>query len=313
MDNIQILSLDGGGIKGVFSAAILAAIEDDYKVRIIDHFDLIAGTSTGGIIAIALGLGMRPREIVNLYMNDGESIFDLSLVGWVSQLFRRKYSPKNLESTLKQYFQDKRLGDSTKRLLIPSYNLDDNDVYIFRTSHAERLRRDYKVPAWKVARATSAAPTYFPVCKEVENIRMIDGGVWANNPIMSAITESFGTLGVKLENTKVLSIGTFSEVESHTKSLDYGGKLPWIKNARIVDLLMRAQGISATNQARFLIGKNNVCRINPDVPKGLFNLDGAEKVDKLIAKASHFSRIHAPQVAEMFFTHHAPDFTPIHK
>ena len=84
---------------------------------------------------------------------------------------------------------------------MPSYNVGDDDVYIFRTPHAERLRRDYRVPAWKVALATSAAPTYFPACREVDQLRLIDGGVWANNPAMVGIIEAVGTLGVALDRS----------------------------------------------------------------------------------------------------------------
>src|SRR5262245_9079006 len=90
----QILSLDGGGIKGLVSAAVLAAIEDDLDVNIVDHFDLIAGTSTGGIIAMALGLGLRPREIVEFYVREGPAVFP-KLFGWRSlqHWLYRKFSP----------------------------------------------------------------------------------------------------------------------------------------------------------------------------------------------------------------------------
>jgi patatin-like phospholipase/acyl hydrolase len=179
----QILSLDGGGIRGVFSAAILAAIEEDLELRLVDHFDLIAGTSTGGIIALGLGLGLRPADILAFYTEHGPRIFRnpwrlRSALWW----FWRKYRPAALGTALRTTFGDRPFGESSKRLVIPSYNVGDDDVYIFRTAHAERLRRDYRVPAWKVALATSAAPTYFPACREVDGLRLIDGGVWANNP-----------------------------------------------------------------------------------------------------------------------------------
>ena len=74
-ERFQILALDGGGIKGLFSAAVLAHIEEDLQTRIVDHFDLITGTSTGGIIALALGAGMRPRDVVSFYADEGAAIF----------------------------------------------------------------------------------------------------------------------------------------------------------------------------------------------------------------------------------------------
>jgi patatin-like phospholipase/acyl hydrolase len=161
-DRFQILSLDGGGIKGVFSAAVLAALEEDLGIRVIDHFDLIAGTSTGGIIAIGLGLGLSARQIVDFYMKHGRSIFPGSSGLWncTRHWFRSKYATEPLESALVECFGEHLLGESRKRLVIPAFNLGEDDVYIFRTPHHERLRRDLKVPAWKVARATCAAPTF---------------------------------------------------------------------------------------------------------------------------------------------------------
>ncbi|RKX57992.1 MAG: hypothetical protein DRP28_05685, partial [Thermodesulfobacteriota bacterium] len=182
IERFQILSLDGGGIKGLFSAAVLAFLEEDHGLRIADHFDLIVGTSTGGIIALALGMGMRPREIVRFYIQKGPEIFVANRLFGIKRFFRSKYDNDGLESALKDCFGEKRLADSVKRLVIPSYNIGEDDVYLFKTPHHERLKRDYKVPVWKVALATSAASTYFPSCLKLDHIRLVDGGVWANNP-----------------------------------------------------------------------------------------------------------------------------------
>lgn len=196
----QILSLDGGGIKGLFSAAVLAAIEEDLNTEVAKHFDLIAGTSTGGIIALGLGTGMRPREIVEFYLANGPEVFkQAKQLRTIKSWLARKYSAEPLVKALKRCFKDRLFGASEKRLVIPSYNLGEDDVYIFRTPHHERLRRDFKVPFWKIAQATSAAPTYFPCCRSIDNQRLIDGGVWANNPALVAIVEATGTLGVPLE------------------------------------------------------------------------------------------------------------------
>jgi patatin-like phospholipase/acyl hydrolase len=92
----QILALDGGGLRGIFSAAILAALEDDLQISAVDHFDLIAGTSTGGIIALGLGLGLRPRQIVEFYAELGERVFRsrpaLSSARQLRQLLRAKFT-----------------------------------------------------------------------------------------------------------------------------------------------------------------------------------------------------------------------------
>src|SRR6266436_2722254 len=123
-ERFQILSLDGGGIKGLFSAAVLAAIEADLNVNIAEHFDLIVGTSTGGIIALGLGLGLRPRQIVDSYAKRGPSIFrGLYGLRWAGHWYVRKFPQQPLCEALQStdVFGDRKLGDSKKPLVITSY------------------------------------------------------------------------------------------------------------------------------------------------------------------------------------------------
>jgi hypothetical protein len=310
-ERFQILSLDGGGIRGVFSAAILTAIEEDLNVRLVDHFDLIAGTSTGGIIALALGLGLRPADILAFYIEHGPQIFSNPL-GLRSALwwFWRKYRADALKTGLRTTFGDRTFGESTRRLVVPSYNVGDDDVYIFRTAHAERLRRDYRVPAWKVALATSAAPTYFPACREVDGLRLIDGGVWANNPAMVGIIEAVGTLNVPLDRIRLLSVGTYDAVVRRPRFLDRAGALLWARS--VTDVLLRSSSIAVNNQARYLLGKENVLRIDPRVPAADVSIDNLSGLDALVARARHHSRHIMPDVHRQFVDHRAPTFTPLY-
>jgi predicted acylesterase/phospholipase RssA len=308
----QILSLDGGGIRGVFTAAILAAIEKDLKVRITDHFDLIAGTSTGGIIAIALGLGLSPGDILEFYREHGPRIFGNSLRLRSAQWWlRRKYNPAALETGLRAVFGERAFGESTKRLVVPSYNLGEDDVYIFRTPHAERLRRDYVVPAWQAALATSAAPTYFPACRAVDGMRLIDGGVWANNPALVAVVEAHGTLNIPLERLRLLSVGTYQAVARRPRFLDAAGALPWAP--KVADVLLRAGSIAVNNQARFLIGKNDLTRLDPRVPAKDCTIDGVAQMDAMVARAMHYSRHLMPEIHERFMGHKAEPYAPFHR
>ena len=306
----QILSLDGGGIKGLFSAAVLAFLEEDHGVSIKDHFDLIVGTSTGGIIALGLGLGLTPREIVHFYVEKGPSIFHKVKTSKIRQLYRAKFDVAPLESVLKECFGDVLLGGSTKRLVIPSYNIGEDDVYLFKTPHHERLKRDYKVPVWKVALATSAAPTYFPSCQKVDHIRLVDGGVWANNPTMVGIVEAISMLDVPLNAIRVLSLGTTNAIKGRSKSLDRGGIWQWKSEA--VDVIMRGQSIGAFTQAQHLLGKDKVVRMDPKVPDGLFELDKLSEKE-LLAKAAHESRIFSPQFKEEFAEYKSSEFKPFHQ
>jgi len=310
----QILSLDGGGIRGLFSAALLAAIEEDLKTTIVDHFDLIAGTSTGGIIALGLGLGMRPREIVDFYLRHGPSILRNPLrVRTMRHWFRAKYSAAPLASALRDVFGDQYFWQSKKRLVIPAYNLGEDDVYIFRTPHHERLKRDYRVPAWTIALATAAAPTFFPSCRDVDRLRLIDGGVWANNPAMVAVVECVGTLGVEAGSIGMLSIGTYEAVTSRPERLNSGGKLAWARGGSVVDVLIRAQSIAVNNQVRFLLGKERFLRIDPKVAREDVTLDTPQKADELIGRAAHHSRVHMPQIQRTFCQQIATPYVPVHR
>ena len=215
-----------------------------------------------------------------------------------------------MESALKECFGERRLSECIKRLVIPSYNISDDDVYLFKTPHHERLRRDYKVPVWKVAMATSAAPTYFPTFKEVDNIRLIDGGIWANNPIAVGITEAVSLLNINLKDISVLSIGTTDELKGRPKNLDHGGLFQWCMQA--VDVILRGQGIGANTLAQHLLGKSKIERIDPKVPDGLFKLDKLSE-EELISKAAHNSRHFSPMFKEKFMSHISSEFVPFHK
>jgi len=313
-ERFQILSLDGGGIKGLFSAALLAAIEEDLRINIVDHFDLISGTSTGGIIALGLGLGMKPREIVEFYLREGPVIFPrwFGLKRFQHWGFR-KFSAVPLQDALKRCFKDKRFGDSIRPLIIPSYNLGEDDVYLFRTPHHERLKRDYKVPAWKVALSTGSAPTFFPCAREVDSVRLVDGGVWANNPTMVAIVEAYSTLNAPLQSQWVLSIGTSDAVSHRRKRLNSGGIFAWAVGNAAVDVIMRGQSIAADKQAGHLLGRERVERLNPKVAADEFSLDGVDKADDLIGKAAHYSRQFAPIFEAKFGHHRAATYVPFHK
>ncbi len=306
----QILALDGGGIRGIFSAALLAAIEEDCGTTIVDHFDLLVGTSTGGLIALALGLGKRPADLVQFYLKHGRSVFrDQLRAGVVTQWFRPKYTDAGLRSALLETFGNRTFGESSRRLVITSYNIGADDVYLFRTPHADRLQRDRHVEAWKVALATTAAPTYFPACREVDRLRLVDGGLWADNPCMVALTESFGTLKIPLSVTSLLSIGTCDPVVGRPRGLDGAGLLGGFPHA--APTFLSAQRITAANQAQFFLGADRFMRVNPKVPPREFDLDHFGSAEELVALARHYSRIEMPEVRSRFLKHRAPEFVPL--
>lgn len=303
----QILSLDGGGLRGIYTAAVLARLEEDLGIRVVDHFDLIAGTSTGGVIALGLGLGMSPRDILEFYTAHGPRIFrDQSGLRSVRRLSRSKYSSVPLRNALEEVFGDRLFGHSTKRLVITSYDIGVDDVHLFRTPHLPTLARDWREKAVDVAMATTAAPTYFPG-KELHGARLIDGGIWANNPSMVAVTEAVGPLGYSLDSVRVFSVGTTTDLPHRSRRLDRGGLVPWARD--VVDVLMRAQSDSATKQVRHFIGREHVLRSNPQVPTGLVKLDTVD-AESLIGRAAHESRTISPTFARTFTDHAAINYTP---
>lgn len=301
----QILSLDGGGIKGLFSAALLAKMEESLGIRVADHFDLITGTSTGGIIALGLGMGLRPREIVHFYVTEGPKIFRTTPF-WTSLKWsmRSKFSQDPLMEALKKHFGDLVIADSKRRLVIPSYNLAKDEVYIFKTPHHKRLTTDGKVPVWKVALATSAAPTYFPCCQHVDGMRLVDGGLWANNPTMVGIVEAVSLLNVPLDSISTLSLGTTNSISKKSRKLDCGGWWHWRKMG--VDAALRGQSHGVQGQAQLLLSTERAIRLDPMVPDGLFALDKLSE-DELLAEASHEARKFAPTFTSVFGNHQVPD------
>lgn len=312
VDRFQVLALDGGGIRGIFVAALLAGLEADLGHPVVDSFDLVVGTSTGGIIALALGAGLSPAQILDVYVSQQDRIFprrfpSLRNLRW---LFGAKYDAAGLESVLREVLGDRQLGDSLVPLVIPAFDLSTNDVHLFKTAHHPRLRRDWKLPMWSVAMATSAAPTYFPTFRlPGEESRLVDGGVWANNPAMVGLTEAVSLFGQPLAGIRLLSIGTTTDVRARPRRFDGAGVAQWLlRSPGLLDVVLRAQGVGAFAQARLLLG-DSAHRLSPFVSDAELRLDRADAAD-LIALASHHSRQFSPQFITTFDGHVRRPYLP---
>jgi patatin-like phospholipase/acyl hydrolase len=268
----HILALDGGGAKALFSTHVLARLEEDLGIRIADSFDLIAGTSAGGVIALALGAGFTPAEIRYHFDHLVHDVFPRSRRWSPRRVVRPTYRADALRSSLAGVFGDRLLGESAKRLVVPSWDVAMGSVHLFKTPHHERLRRDWKIPIVDVAMATAAAPTYFPAAV-VDGHRLVDGGVWANNPSVIAITEAVSVLGVSLNEIRVLNIGTMDPVGigAHPERLDHGGLMQWATAA--AGLLITASSRGGQGTAEHLVGKERYHRFDARVPGGLYTMD----------------------------------------
>ena len=309
----QVLSLDGGGARGVFIAAVLAGLEEDLGRPVLDHFDLVVGTSTGGLIALALGAGLSPREIVEFYLRDITTVFPGSR-WWraVRRLFVAKYDGRGLEKATRGVLGDILLGESCIPLVVPAYSLAENDVYIFKTPHHPRLKRDWRVPMWEVAMATSAAPTYLPAYRlRRDGTRLIDGGVWANNPAMVGVTEAVSVFGHSLSNVRVLSLGTTSSPRARPGRLDRAGLIRWALGSSIVDVLLAGQSAGTFAQVQHLVGKGSAHRLDPPLLDGDIGLDSTD-ARALISKAAHHSRHFCPTFEGAFGGHVREPYTPFY-
>lgn len=308
----RILTIDGGGIKGTFPASFLASVEDAIEDNVANYFDLIVGTSTGGIIALGLGLGLSANEILAFYEELGHSIFNGNrCLRWFKSLVFSKYSSELLKESLEKCFSDKQLGDSKKRLVIPSLNLENGKVHVYKTSHHHRLERDYKEKAVDVALATAAAPTYFPTHKSSRGIPLVDGGVWANNPMGMAVVEGITLLDWPRDSIRVLSLGCTDEPLNVNRGRRTPlGKFYWA--GKLLDVFMQGQSQGSLGTALLLAGHDNVVRINPEVSQGKFGLDKPDGIDSLKGLGDSEARIALPKLREVFFTDHVEEFEPYH-
>ena len=309
----RILTIDGGGIKGVFPAAFLATVEDAIERNVGDYFDLIVGTSTGGIIALGLGLGLSAKELLAFYEEHGPTIFKGNRgLRWLRWLGTSKYSKAPLENALKSCFGDKRLGDSKKRLVIPSLNLENGEVHIYKTAHHSRLETDYKESAVDVAMATASAPTYFPTHRSIAGIPLIDGGLWANNPVGMAVVEAITLLDWPRDSLKVLSLGCTTE----PLNVNLGRRIPLGKSYwgfKLLDVFMHVQSHASLGTALLLAGHDNVVRIDKDVSQGKFGLDKTKEIDSLKGLGASEARYALPKLREVFLGDHAEPFVPFHE
>lgn len=264
----RILSIDGGGIRGVFPAAYLAELEKRFLAgrSIADYFDMVAGTSTGGIIALALAHGMTAGEALKIYSERGARIFPpMRGIGGLRRALRWISRPKHNQNVLRdellQVFGDTFLDDAKVRLVVPSFEGLHGEPFIYKTPHHPDYQNDRHKKFAHVALHTTVAPSYFPAVDD-DGYVMIDGGIWANNPIMNAVVDALACFDVPRENMRVLSIGTGTSTFTVDADAQRGGVAQWAF-MRSFNAAARAQSKNALGQAFLLLGKPNVVRIDP--------------------------------------------------
>lgn len=302
----RILSIDGGGIRGIIPGQILVALEEKLqktdnnpRARLADYFDLIAGTSTGGILTCiylspSANDPSRPRfsarEAVELYLDRGDEIFDISFwhkVRSAGGITDEKYDESNLEEALNDYLDDLMLSELVKPSLITSYDIKNRKGHFFK-SHKAKKDKSYNFLVRDVGRATSAAPTYFEVARVKSETKMvyplIDGGVFVNNPALCAYSEARTTRfdrfrdKPKAAEMAILSIGTGNQDEPYQyKKAKNWGAVQWI--VPIIDIMMSGVAETVDYQLKQIYDAvekpRQYLRISPDLGNASPKMDNA--------------------------------------
>lgn len=317
MKKVRILSIDGGGIRGILPGIVLVRLEDKLQektgnndLRLSDMFDFLAGTSTGGILSLAYVMpneGNRPKfsaqEAVDLYLKKGGKIFDISLLQRIKSLGGirdEKYDATELEEALKENFGEARLSELLKPCIISSYDIGNGKPHFFK-SHIAKENEIYNFKVRDAARSTSAAPTYFEVALVKNDIDapfpLVDGGVFVNNPALVAYSEVrnmiFGEMEYpKAKDMMIVSIGTGSK----TKTYEYDqvkdwGAVSWL--GPIISIMMKGNSQTVHYHLKKIfetLEENDLAdyhRLEPEILTAATDMDDAseENMNKLKSDA----------------------------
>ncbi|MGY6523236.1 MAG: patatin-like phospholipase family protein [Mongoliitalea sp.] len=319
MKKVAILSIDGGGIRGILPGTILSKIEQkiqertqNSQARLLDYIDFVAGTSTGGILACGMlipdisnpGRPMYTMEqVVKLYLDNGEQIFNKPIGHKIRTLFgvrEEKYPNANLLKALKEYFKDYYLSDLLRPCLFTAYDIETRSAKFFKYGKAcDHESFDFLVR--DVAQATAAAPTYFEAAQILSRKgvahALIDGGVFANNPAMCAYAEArkcdFGDIHrPSSKDMLMLSVGTGSVKESIPfERAKRFGLVQWIRP--LIDIMMSGNSETVSHQLEWLFDAGNnpegYIRIEPELHKAKPAMDDASKENmKALEEAGEF-------------------------
>ena len=293
MAKYRILTLDGGGIRGLITIIMMQNLaREQGLVNWLDQADLIAGTSTGGILALAIAAGVDMKEVRALYESKGQDVFDDSWLDDILDLatiIGAQYDNKKLTRELKKVIGEKTLGELPRSVLVTAFDLDNEDPDPGKRTWKPKIfhnvpgtDNDNDVLAYKAALYTSAAPTYFPAVDGY-----VDGGVFANNPSLCALLQSQdkrNTLKPPMDDIVLLSLGTGSSMTYiKGKNLNWGYS-QWVKP--LISLMMDGVNGIADFQCKQILGER-YHRLAPKFPPGVsIALDDVKRVPDMINYAN---------------------------
>ncbi len=249
-EKLRVLSLAGGGYLGLFTAVVLAALEERVGEPLGRRFDLIAGTSVGGILAIGLAFEVPMQTIVDLFTQKGREVFSARAlptgpIGRMWDLSRSvlgpKYSGEVLRAALAESLGERTLGQAKHDIVVPAVNVTRSLTKVFKTPHGPASRGDEAVRAVDVAMATCAAPAYFPAVRIGDSL-FADGGMFAVAPDQVALHEVEHFMGLAAAKVRMLSIGTATmgyQPIGGVKGND--GAVGWLSDGRLLLTLVSVQ------------------------------------------------------------------------
>jgi patatin-like phospholipase/acyl hydrolase len=284
---MRVLAIDGGGIRGLIPALVLTEMERRAGRRIFEMFDLIAGTSTGGILACALCAPdpLPASELVALYEEEGPKIFDRSLFQRIKSaegLLDEKYDGSALDRALERFLEHKRLAETRPNLIVPAYDTALPGPYFFKTTKAQATPETDDVPLSVVARATSAAPTYFEAL-EAGSRALVDGGVFAGNPAMCAFAEVLNEVDAR--EVVLLSLGTGQRTRQRSfEEIKDWGVAMWARP--ILDVVFDGVSDAVHYQLDHVLGGDRYWRLQTELTLASDDLDDATE-DNLAKLRGH--------------------------
>lgn len=285
--NFNVLTIDGGGIRGIVPAHILNSIVKKLGVDLNEKFQMLAGTSTGSIIVAGLACGISTEDILNLYKSIGDKIFNKNMSYWPQKFkpaFHSLYNNSYIKDLLKETFGGIKLGDISKPLLIPATDIGNGGVHVFKSNYCKHFTRDMSVFVYDAVLASCSAPTFFNPTT-VGEYALADGGLWANNPSLAAFTDAQKRLNIPADNIKILSVGT-----GHAKSF-YGtdleknwGLLNGWQRQEFINFILSLQSQSTHNYLQLMMKEEHLLRLNfeSDLP---LPLDDCSSIQDLISRA----------------------------
>ncbi len=278
-DTFHILALDGGGTRGIYTAQLLAEIERAFQTRIKTCFDLIAGTSTGAIIAGAAVSDIPMTDIVELFESETPHIFRKR---WYRiPLFLSKYPSEQLAQVIAKHIPAMPLGEIATPLMITSSEISKSEVHIFRSNYESRYSEgtpptNKEVCLRDAILASCAAPTFFAP-KSVDTLLLADGCLWANNPSTIAATEALSVFRKEAREIRMLSIGTGHSTNMYRQRRGWGFITGW-GGAKLTSYVMTLQAQASAHTAKLLL-KGNYLRINPEIDR--WEIDNLTQLDTL--------------------------------